>query len=163
MKNLLPLLWMVVASNLAYSQPNSSDLNGKKLSSKNRSILNGQWKSNSGNIQMELDINVEKRDVSIGPIKFNTDYFIVNITKFIQNGTNQTSHFKSLPITFMFLEDEKYHSIIKDPVTGIDIYATLKLVNKNTIWLSWSLPEMDVKNDFRKGTIFPKTVTLLKK
>ncbi|HEY0667146.1 MAG TPA: hypothetical protein VGD22_03155 [Sphingobacteriaceae bacterium] len=163
MRNLLIILCFTILSNAAHSQITLPDLRDKNLSSKHRDNLKGKWKSKSENIHIEANINVEKRKVKLGLNNFSTDHFIVNITKYTRKGENHSSQVKNLEMPFIFLNsDDNYHSTFKDLLTGIDIYATLKLTGRNTISLSFNLPEKDAINDVIKGTILPKMITLYK-
>jgi len=164
MKRFIIFITLALSSKACYCQSSQIDLvNGKHITGISQTNINGSWNCDQCDEMLKLFFNKSESHVQKNGFNVYFESLIVTVKQFIYQGKNIKDKFGN-PIELIISANDKrtYEGRYKDPITGTNIILTIHYDDEQHLTLSYRMPEMDVRNDQSKGTIFKKSYILVK-
>lgn len=164
MKKYITLVILIMTFKCGYAQIKQADLNnGKHIAGSIKDIINGIWNCENCNASFQIDIKKARRKFEKGNVNVSFDCLVLTVTKYIYNGKDVKSQFQ-IPIELIVSHNDptEYNGYYQDPITKNNIKLKFKQINLAKFNLSVRLPEMDITNDIKKGTVFPEIANFIR-
>lgn len=163
MKKFIIFIASVLSVNACYCQSQIDLVTGKHIAGISQLDINGNWHCDQCNEMLKVFINKSELHVQKNGFDVYFESLIVTVKEFIYQGKNIKNRFVN-PIELIISANDKrtYEGRYKDPITGTNVILSIHYDDEKHLTLSNRMPEMDVRNDQSKGTIFKKAYVLVR-